>query len=112
MNGERLGQLAIAQNLDQRLLARCQSELLVILNLDLSDAEIFKTIEVEHGVLGAEDVDEAALRDAAMQRHLAAFKTTHQAEARTRSLAVVATGCCFAHARAHTTADTLAPGVC
>jgi hypothetical protein len=49
-------------------------------------------VQAEHGVLGAEDVVEAALGQAAVQRHLAAFEAAHQRRAGARALALVAAG--------------------
>jgi hypothetical protein len=49
-------------------------------------------VQIHDRVFGAEDVGEAALGQTAVQRHLAAFKTAHQAEAGARTLALVAAG--------------------
>jgi hypothetical protein len=45
---------------------------------------LHKPVQIHHRVLGAEDVGEAALGQAAVQRHLAALKAAHQAEAGAR----------------------------
>src|ERR1700685_377136 len=49
----------------------------------------------------AEDVGEAALRHAAVQRHLAAFETADQAHTGARTLALVSASGRLAHAGAH-----------
>src|SRR5579864_5604974 len=49
-----------------------------------------------------EDVGETAFREAAVQRHLAAFKTAHDAVAGNAARALAAAGGRLAHARAHT----------
>jgi hypothetical protein len=46
-----------------------------------------------------------------MQRHLAAFKTTHHVGTGTGTLAFVTPARSFAHTRAHTAANTLFAGV-
>src|ERR1019366_7626866 len=112
MDGDGRDQLAGAKNLDQGLLARRQAKLLVVFQRDLRDGiERRDPVQVHNRVFGAEDVGEAALGQTTMQRHLAALKTAHQAEAGARTLALVAAGRCLAHAGSHTAADTLAPGV-
>src|SRR6266567_2397457 len=113
VNGDRRGQVARTENLDQGLLARGQAKLLVILQGDLGDSfESRDPVQVHDRILGAEDVGEAALGQTAMQRHLAALETAHQAEARARTLALVAAGRSLAHAGSHTATDTLAPRIC
>src|ERR1017187_10152495 len=69
---------------------------------DLSDA-----VQTEDRVLDAEDIVEAALRQAAVQRHLAAFESAHQRRSGAGTLALVATSGSLAHARTHAAADTL-----
>src|SRR3974390_774275 len=88
MDGDGCLQLARTQYLDQRLLARDQPQLRIVFQRDFLDGKPGHPVEVHDRVLGAEDIVEAALRQAAVQWHLAAFKTTHQAEARTRTLAL------------------------
>jgi hypothetical protein len=56
----------------------------------------------------AEDVGEAALGHAAVQRHLAAFKAADHARTGARTLAFVSAGGRLAHAGAHAAADALA----
>src|ERR1700722_16964198 len=101
VNGDRRRQLAGAKNLDQRLLGRGQAKLLVVVESDLFHFEWRDAIEIDDRVFGAEDVGETALGQAAVQRHLAAFKTAHQAEAGSRTLALVAAGRCLAPAGSH-----------
>src|ERR1017187_5730006 len=92
MNRLGRGQFARAENLDQCLLARGQAQLLVVVQGDLGYFKGLDAVEIDDRVLGAEDVGETALGQTAMQRHLAAFKTAHQAEAGTRTLTLVAAG--------------------
>ena len=63
-----------------------------------------KTVEIDLGQFEPEDVVEAALRQTAMQRHLAAFKAL-DAHARTRGLALAAAACLLALAGANATAN-------
>src|SRR6201999_2560920 len=63
-----------------------------------------QTVEVDLGVFDPEDVVEAALRQPAMQRHLAAFKAL-DAHARTRGLALAAAARSLALAGTDATAD-------
>src|SRR6201989_1446584 len=65
---------------------------------------VLETVEIDLGELDAEDVVEAALRQTAMHRHLAAFETL-DAHARTRGLALAAAAGLLALAGADATAD-------
>src|ERR1700761_3552242 len=65
---------------------------------------LLQTVKVDLGEFEPEDVVEAALRQAPMQRHLAAFKTL-DAHAGTRGLALAAAACLLALARSDATAD-------
>ena len=69
-----------------------QAQLLVIVEGNLGLAQLGDAVQIHHGVFGAEDVGESALGQAAVQRHLAALKTAHQARTGTRTLALVAAG--------------------
>src|ERR1035437_464289 len=55
MNGESRSQLAGAENLDQRLLARGQAQLLVVVQADLGELEALnllrQTVQIHHRVL-------------------------------------------------------------
>src|ERR1700678_1183054 len=110
VHGDRNSQIAIAEHLDQAMALLEQAlggegfegQFLKAFGVKLRDAA-----QVHHRVFGAEDVGEAALRQAAMQRHLSTFKATHHVGAGTRTLSLVASGRSLAHARAHTAADTL-----
>ena len=64
-------------------------------------------IEVHHRVFVAEDVVEAALRQPAVQRHLAALEPALERVARTRLRALVAAAGGLAVARARAAADAL-----
>ncbi len=63
-----------------------------------------KAVEIDLAQFHAENVVEAALRQPAMQRHLAAFKAL-DAHARTRGLALAAAACLLALAGANATAN-------
>jgi len=63
--------------------------------------------DVHHGIVFLEDIGEAALRQTAMQRHLAAFKTALAAVARAGLLSLLATARRLAMSRSRSTADTL-----
>src|SRR5581483_6724615 len=54
-----------------------------------------------------EDVGEAAFRHTAMQRHLAAFKTTHHSRTTAGTLALMPAGRSLSHARSHAAAHAL-----
>src|SRR6201993_2002796 len=66
---------------------------------------LLETVEIDLGVFDPEHVVEAALGQAAMHRHLAAFKTL-DADARTRGLALAAAARGLALAGTDATADT------
>src|SRR3569623_1010119 len=75
------------------------------LGIDLLVIDGFlQAVQVHFRQFDAEDVVESALRQAAMQRHLAAFKTL-DAHARTRGLALAAAAGLLAFAGANATAD-------
>jgi hypothetical protein len=105
-HGECNRQLAGAQNLDGMLGANHPS-LAQDVGIDGRLAEEHQLVEVHNVKFLAEDVGEAALRHAAMQRHLAAFKTTHHARTTARTLPFMSAGRGFAHAGPHTAADAL-----
>src|SRR6202034_4774515 len=71
-------------------------------------AQLDQPIEADDVEFLAEDIGEAALRHAAVQRHLAAFKPADHARTGARALAFVSSGGSFAHAGAHAAADALA----
>src|SRR3569623_175797 len=75
------------------------------LGIDLLVIDGFlQAVQVHFRQFDAEDVVESALRQAAMQRHLAAFKTL-DAHARTRGLALAAAAGLLAFAGPNATAD-------
>ncbi len=98
-------QLADAQHLHQRvaLAHQLQRHHFFIGELGLSVflaqflSQFGNAVQIQHGIFRAEDVREAALRQAAVQRHLAAFETAHQARTGARSLPLVAAGGGLAH---------------
>ena len=76
----------------------------------VNDRAVFELVENRdvHSRQGlSEDVVEAALRDAACQRHLAAFEADAELAARTGLLALVSAACGLAVASAGTTALAL-----
>src|SRR5579863_7823748 len=112
MDRNRGAQFARSEDFDQRLLARCQSKLFVVVKRDLGDVETGDAVQVDDRVLGPKDIGESALGQAPVERHLAAFKAAHYVRAGTRTLALVAAGRSLAHAGTHTAADTLALRIC
>src|SRR5438105_3526460 len=99
-HGKRLFQVAIAENLDAST-GRNHTGLGQRFRRKGAFTEFRQALEIHDGVLLAEDIGEAALGDAAMQRHLPAFKAAHHARAGARTLAFVAAGGSLAHAAAH-----------
>src|ERR1700740_2038352 len=71
-------------------------------------AECSQPLEADDIKFLAEDVGEAALRHAAVQRHLAAFKTADHARTGARTLALVSASGRLAHAGAHAAPYALA----
>src|ERR1019366_7767110 len=71
--------------------------------------ELFQIFQVDDRVLLLENVGEAALRQTAMQRHLAAFESAHDAVAGNRPRALVSPRRRLATARTHAASDPLFP---
>src|SRR5882724_6426570 len=107
-DGEGGLEFASAENLDAIGLALGDVRLLQDFGSDLADAEFEQALEVHHDVFHAENIGETALGQAAVKRHLAAFKTAHHARTAARTLAFMAARGGFAHAGAHTAADAFA----
>src|SRR5437588_66645 len=99
-------EISITQYFDQIVLAD-EAARNQHLDRDLRLPQLQQTAQVDHRVLSTEDVREATLRDAAVQRHLAAFKTAHLARARTRKLSFMSTGRCLAVPRTHSAPNAL-----
>src|ERR1039458_111397 len=103
VNGNRSSQLAVVEHLDQAALlaqqAKRDDRVEGELGLRSSRQNLSDAIKSEHRVLDAEDVVEAALGQAAVQRHLAALEAAHQRRAGARALPLVAAGGCLAHGR-------------
>src|SRR5580698_6479090 len=78
---DRRGQLSHAENLYRRI-AMHHARLLEHFGGNFSLAKCRQAAEVYHIVFFAENVGEAALGNAAMERHLAAFKSANEARAR------------------------------
>src|SRR5687768_4364197 len=109
LHGQGLGHLAARQHLHQRGPAADDAALAQRLDRHRRALveQLLELIEVHHVVLGAEDVREAALRHAPVQRHLAAFETALERVARARLRALVAAARRLAESRTGTTADAL-----
>src|ERR1700751_641080 len=107
MHGNCRAQLAVPQNL-QQLIATLQQTLgLERLQRQFLLIQFPQPIQIQHRVFSPENVRKPALRQPALQRHLAAFKSTHQARARTRSLSLVPTRRRLAVARTHSAPNAL-----
>src|SRR5262249_31373929 len=112
-DGERVGDLALAQDFDARALARldqaCADETIGI--DDGIGREAAQRLEVHDGVVDAAATvgDEAALRQAAVERHLAALEAAGLAASRAGLVALVPLGRGFSMARSGAAADLLAP---
>ena len=107
-DGELLGQLALAQDLDAVLALGKDASLEQ--NIDVDLGAVFKALKSSHvhglKTLG-ENVVETALGDAAGQRHLAAFKADANAAAGAGVLTLVTTACGLAVAGGVAAALTL-----
>jgi hypothetical protein len=99
-------QFAVAQNLDRRV-AIDHARLLQHFGGNFGFAERGQAVEVHDVVFLAENVGEAALRNAPVQRHLAAFKSADQPRARAGPLPLVTARRSLAHAGAHAAPDSL-----
>src|SRR5262249_31108966 len=70
--------------------------------------QLLDPAQIEDGVLLLKDIRKTALGQAAMQRHLAAFKSALLAESSAGPLSLAAAGGGLAVARAHAAPDALA----
>src|SRR5205807_6983931 len=107
-HGELLGQLAVAEDLEPVSGALDQSGLAQHALVD--EGAVIEALQVAHvhdGVLFLEDVGESALRQTAMQRHLAAFEAEHARVAGARLLPLLAAAGSLAVSRTGTAADAL-----
>ena len=104
-------QLAVAQNL-YRMLRLDHSRLAQHLRSDGLAVKFFahlhQPLQTDDVEFLAENIGEATLRHAAMQRHLPAFKAANHARASARTLPLVSTGRSLAHAGAHAAPHALA----
>src|SRR5580704_8537592 len=99
-------QLAIAQNLDGIRRAADESvRTKQIRRHRLSRREHVEFLEVDNGIADAKRIVKAALRNAAMQRHLPAFKTPAARITAAGFLSLVAGAGGLAELRTHTTAN-------
>ncbi len=69
--------------------------------------EFIQPVQIDDGIFLAEDVGESALRQAAVHRHLAAFKAAHLRVTGNRLRPLVAAPGRFAAAASHTATDPL-----
>src|ERR1039458_7749236 len=83
MYSDRLGQLALTEHLHQCVLGSDDANLAQQLGRDLALAQARQPFQVHYFVLDPENVGEAALRQAAVQRHLAALEAAHHARTAT-----------------------------
>jgi hypothetical protein len=79
MHGQRGLELSITKDFDGELFAVHDSSFLKNFGRDGGLAEAGKFLKIHDRVFLAEDVRKTAFREATMQGHLAAFKTTHHA---------------------------------
>ena len=98
--------LAVTQHFD-RMLGPDHARLAQQFRRNRGFAQRRQLFQIHDAIFLAENVGEAAFRHAAVQRHLAAFKTAHHARTAARTLAFVAAGGSLAHARAHAAAHAL-----
>src|SRR5262249_52027968 len=109
VHGQLPGELAVAEDLDAVVASLDQAGLAQRRLVD--GGAVFETLQirdVHHGVLFLEDVGEAALRKAAVQRHLSAFESELAGEAGARLLPLLAAPGGLAVTRPRTAADALA----
>src|SRR5579872_2118804 len=104
-------QLAIAQHLDLIVLAH-QPLLYQQCRRDRALPQLHQPFQVQDGVFHAENIGEAALGQAAVQGHLAAFKAAHHARSGAGPLSLMSARGGLAHAAAHAPAHALAVGGC
>src|ERR1019366_3560760 len=76
---DRLGQLALTEPLHQRILGTHHSGFAQQFGRDLALAQAGQPCQVHYFILDSEDVGEAALGQAAMQRHLPTLEAAHHA---------------------------------
>src|SRR6202034_2474435 len=71
--------------------------------------QLFQILQIHDRVLLLENIGKTALRQTAVQRHLAAFEAAHDAVARNGARALVTAGRRLAPAGTHTAADAFFP---
>src|SRR5690349_6577251 len=110
LHGQGLGHFTTAEHLHQRRAAADDAGIAQRVHRHRRALleQLLELIEVHDVVLGAEDVGEAALRHAPVQRHLAAFEAALVLPARARLRALVTASRGLAVARTRTAADALA----
>ena len=108
LHGQRLGRSRRAQHLDAPCRSLHERRARAAARRDLAPAsKRSRAVEVHDRVLVPEDVGEAALRQPAVERHLAAFEAALDLIARARLRALVAAAGGLAVARARAAADAL-----
>src|SRR3954447_9214576 len=108
-HGESHVQFTVAENL-HGMLGLDNARFAQHVRIDGCFAEFSQPLQADNAVFLTENVREAALRHAPVQRHLAAFKSANHARTRTRALPLVSAGGSLTHARAHTASYALALG--
>src|SRR4029079_5852217 len=107
-DGELLGELAVAEDLDAVVAALHQTRFAKCRLVDRGAVvEAVDIRDVHGGVLLLEDVGEAALRKTAVQRHLAALEAEHAGVAGARLLPLLSAAGGLAVSRARAAADAL-----
>src|SRR5579863_1124849 len=106
-DGDRDREFTVAQNLD-RILGLDYPGLAQHVGSDRGLAELDQPLQADDVELLAENIGEAALRHAAVQRHLAAFKPADHARSGARTLSLVPAGGRLAHPRTHAAPYALA----
>src|SRR3954468_8325860 len=108
LHGQLLGELAVAEHLDAVVLALDETGLAKGRLIDRGAVvEALEVREVHDRVDLLEDVGEAALRQTAVQRHLAAFESAHAREAGAGLLSLFTASGGLAVARSRAAADAL-----
>ena len=103
-----LRQFAVSENFDILVEALYDPMLSENNRIDLSTGiKSRQSIQIDRNIVLSENVRKSALRQPAVQRHLAAFKPRSHARAGARHLSVIAAGRSFSMPGAHTPADTL-----
>src|SRR5207248_1825423 len=101
------GNLAIAQHLQPVAQFFYYAEFHQTVGAEAVAGQSLEVAQVDDGELLLENIGKAALRQTAVQRHLAAFKSAHDAVSGNRAGTLAAAGGSLAPARTHTAANAL-----